>query len=63
MIHWVGWRNEPRKNGFLLNGHGFILQMKEERVNIRPRNLSLFLIFISFKDFIYWRDSISIEVK
>lgn len=28
MIHWVGWRNEPRTNSFILIGHGTPLRMK-----------------------------------
>jgi hypothetical protein len=29
MIHWVGWRNEPRNNSFLLKSHGTTLRMKQ----------------------------------
>lgn len=46
MIYWVGWRNEPRDNPFILRGHGFnpTNEVNIERVNIRPRRFLFYII-------------------
>lgn len=51
MIHWVGWRNKPGINSFILRGRGLALRMKQVLKESIFARESLLIEFIELKKF------------
>ena len=48
MIHWVGWRNKPGINSFVLKDRGLTIEIDIERVNVHPQKLYFTELVILF---------------